>query len=77
MEEMWSYCGTVQKVLKRGEKFLDECDYLVKKRKGVVILDGILCQGTKILGLVIVHVSFSGEKSGLEKLSEFLFSKNG
>lgn len=47
MEEMWSYCGTKQRVLKRVEQFLEEHDYLVKKCKGVVILEGVLCTGTE------------------------------
>jgi hypothetical protein len=49
-EEMWPYCGTTQKVLKRMEKFLDERDYLMKRCKGIVILDGIFCEGTKDFG---------------------------
>src|SRR4030042_2176201 len=50
MEEMWPYCGTTQKILKRIEKFLDERDYLIKKCKGIVILDGVFCEGTKDFG---------------------------
>ncbi len=50
MEEMWPYCGTKQKVLKRVEKFLDERDYLMKKCKGIVILENVMCQGTKDFG---------------------------
>jgi hypothetical protein len=46
MEEMWKYCGTRQKVLKRVERFLDERDYLVKRARGVVILENVLCAGT-------------------------------
>ena len=49
-EEMWSFCGKEHKVLKRIEKFLDERDYLIKKCKGIVILDGVICQGTKDFG---------------------------
>lgn len=50
MEEMWSYCGTTQKVLKRVERFLDERDYLIKKCNGIVLLENILCEGTKDFG---------------------------
>jgi hypothetical protein len=50
MEEMRPYCGTTQRVLKRVEKFLDERDYLLKKCKGIIILDGVMCQGTRDFG---------------------------
>lgn len=50
MEEMKPYCGTIQRVLKRVGKFLDERDYLIKKCKGIVILDGVFCEGTKDFG---------------------------
>jgi hypothetical protein len=50
MEEMWPYCGTTQRVLKRVERFLDERDYLLKKCNGIVILDGVFCQGTRDFG---------------------------
>lgn len=50
MEEMWPYCGTKQKVFKRIEKFLDERDYLIKKCNGIIILENVMCQGTKDFG---------------------------
>lgn len=50
MEEMRPYCGTTQRVLKRVERFLDERDYLVKKCKGIVLLEDVLCQGMKDFG---------------------------
>ena len=50
MEEMWPYCGTTQRVFKRVEKFLDERDYLMKKCTGIVILEGVICNGTKDFG---------------------------
>ncbi len=50
MEEMWEYCGTTQKVLKRVERFLDERDLRVKKCRGIVILEGVQCQGTVDFG---------------------------
>jgi len=50
MEEMWVYCGTTQRVLKRVNSFLDERDYKMKKCKGIVILDGVMCNGTKDFG---------------------------
>jgi hypothetical protein len=47
---MWPYCGTIHPVLKRVNEFLDERTYLVRKCKGIVLLDGIVCQGTKDFG---------------------------
>ena len=50
MEEMWPYCGTKQRVFKRVEKFLDERDYLLKRCRGIILLEGIFCEGTKDFG---------------------------
>ena len=50
MEEMGPYCGTTQRVFKRVEKFLDERDYLMKKCKGIIILEGVYCEGTRDFG---------------------------
>ena len=46
MSEMWDYCGTEQRVLKPVEQFLDERNYRVKRTRGVVLLEGAICQGT-------------------------------
>jgi hypothetical protein len=45
MPEMEQYCGTVQSVYKPLERFLNECDYTVRKSKGLVLLDNLFCQG--------------------------------
>jgi hypothetical protein len=50
MEEMWQYCGTIHRVFKRVNKFLDERTYLVRKCKGIVLLEGAICNGTKDFG---------------------------
>jgi hypothetical protein len=44
-DEMWQYCGTTQRVFKKVEKFVDERDLLMKRCKGIVLLDGIICNG--------------------------------
>lgn len=46
MGEMWSYCGTKQRVKKQIRQFVDERDYIKKKSNGLVILEGITCEGT-------------------------------
>jgi hypothetical protein len=50
LDEMWQYCGTNQRVLQSMQRFLDERDYQVKKCKGIILLDGILCRGTPVFG---------------------------
>jgi hypothetical protein len=50
MEEMAPYCGTTQRVLKPVNRFLDERDYRIKKCKGIILLEGLMCQGTETFG---------------------------
>jgi len=50
MDAMAEYCGTTQGVFRRVEKFVDERDYRVKKASGVVLLEGIVCNGTAKYG---------------------------
>lgn len=68
MEEMRPYCGTTQGVLKRVEKFLDERDYLLKKCKGIVILDGVFCEGTKDFGPCDRSCFYFWREEWLEKI---------
>jgi len=50
MPEMAKYCGTTQRVLKPLQRFVDERDLRVKRSKGIVLLDGVLCEGTADFG---------------------------
>jgi hypothetical protein len=50
MPDQEQYCGTTQRVLKRLERFVDERDYRVKKASGIVLLEGLNCQGTSDYG---------------------------
>lgn len=50
LPEMDQYCGTVQRVLKPVVRAVDERDYQVKKFSGVVLLDGVICEGTATFG---------------------------
>lgn len=68
MEEMWPYCETTQIVFKRVEKFLDERDYLLKKCKGIVILEGVFCEGTKDFGPCDRLCFFFWREEWLEKI---------
>ena len=66
-EEMWPYCGTTHRVFKRVEKFLDERDYLLKRCKGIVILEGVFCEGTKDFGPCDRSCFFFWREEWLEK----------
>jgi hypothetical protein len=50
LEYMWQYCGATHRVLQVMERFLDERDYKVKKVRGVVLLEGVICRGTPVFG---------------------------
>jgi hypothetical protein len=50
LEDMHKYCGTKQRVLKSMERFLDERDYKVKKVRGVILLENVICNGTPTFG---------------------------
>lgn len=68
MKDMWSYCGTVQRVLKPVERFVDERDLRVKKVKGVVLLEGALCQGAEPFGRCDRSCFFFWRQEWLEKI---------
>ena len=50
MPEMDQYCGTTQRVLTRVERFVDERDLRVKTTRGIILLEGVICQGTADFG---------------------------
>lgn len=68
MEEMTPFCGTEQKVFKRVERFLDERDYLMKKCKGIVILQDVYCTGTIDFGSCDRTCFFFWREEWLEKI---------
>lgn len=72
MEEMRPYCGTTQRVFKRVNKFLDERDYLIKKCNGIVILEGVYCEGTKDFGPCDRGCFFFWREEWLEKVGSTL-----
>jgi len=45
MEEMWRYCGTQQRVLKRVNYFYDEAVFQMRKARNTVLLEGLHCSG--------------------------------
>jgi hypothetical protein len=68
MEDMWRYCGTTQRVLKRVERFVDERDYQVKKCKGIALLEGLTCEGTADYGRCDRACFFFWREEWLEKI---------
>jgi len=68
LDEMWAYCGTQQRVFKRVERFLDERDYITKHCKGIVLLEGLICEGTKHFGPCDRSCFYFWRKEWLEKI---------
>jgi hypothetical protein len=68
MQDMWQYCGTTQRVLKRVERFVDERDYRVKKCKGIALLEGLTCEGTADYGRCDRACFFFWREEWLEKI---------
>ena len=50
LHNMEKYCGSTQRVFKTMTRFLDERDYKVKKVRGIVLLEGMFCDGTPVFG---------------------------
>jgi copper chaperone CopZ len=45
MDEMWQYCGTEHKILKKVNNFYDEANFRMCKTRNTVLLEGIYCSG--------------------------------
>jgi hypothetical protein len=69
MDAQRQYCGTIQRVLKPVGRFVDERDYRVKKAKGLVLLDGLLCEGTPDYGRCDRACFYFWREEWLEKIS--------
>ena len=70
MDDMWDYCDSKQRVLKPVRRFVDERDYQVKKVKGIVLLEGLTCQGTPILGRCDRNCHYFWREEWLEKIDQ-------
>lgn len=70
MPEMWSYCGTTQRVLKSVERIVDERDYRVKRCRGVILLEGVICPGTELFGRCDRSCFFFWREEWLEKIED-------
>lgn len=74
MEEMWHHCGTTQRIYRRVERFMDERDYLVKRCRGIVLLEGVMCEGTKDFGACDRSCFYFWREEWLEKLHKPRFA---
>jgi hypothetical protein len=68
MNEMWTYCGTTQRVLRLLERFVDERDLSVKTAKGIVLLEGVMCAGTADFGRCDRSCFYFWREEWLEKI---------
>jgi hypothetical protein len=70
MEGMTQYCGTSQRVFKSIERFMDERNYQMRKAHGIVLLEGVLCEGTDALGRCDRSCLFFWREEWLEKIAD-------
>jgi hypothetical protein len=50
LPDMYQYSGTQQRVLRSMRYFMDERDYKLKKARGVILLENVICNGTPTFG---------------------------
>jgi hypothetical protein len=70
LDGMWQYCDTVQRVLKPLERFLDEREFRMKRCKGIVLLEGLTCEGIPEVGRCDRSCYFFWREEWLEKLED-------
>lgn len=68
MQEQIQYCGTIHKVQKRMKQFVDERDLRVKKVSGIILLEGVMCQGTADFGSCDRSCLYFWREEWLEKI---------
>jgi hypothetical protein len=71
LPEMWQFCGTEQRILQIMERFLDERDYKVKRVKGLVLLENVICRGTPVFGRCDRCCHFFWREEWLERVGDF------
>jgi len=68
--EMEPYLNTKQRVYKHMERFVDERELKVKKSKGLILLDGVICPGTTEFGRCDRSCLLFWREEWLEKIEE-------
>ncbi|MEN6337658.1 MAG: hypothetical protein ABFE01_25675 [Phycisphaerales bacterium] len=70
MEGMVPFCGTTQRVSRCVERFMDERNYQMRKARGIVLLEGVFCEGTDALGRCDRSCLFFWREEWLEKVAD-------
>lgn len=70
-KEMSPYCGTVHRVHKSMERFVDERELRVKKCKGLILLEDVMCQGTTEFGRCDRSCYVFWREEWLERVEEY------
>jgi hypothetical protein len=70
MPEMEPYCGTIQEVFKRMERFVDERDLCVKKTGGIILLKDLFCEGVADFGRCDRACHYFWREEWLEKIDD-------
>ena len=70
MDDMWKFCSSEQRILKPVTRFVDERDYKVKRVKGIVLLEGLTCKGTPILGRCDRNCYYFWREEWLERIGQ-------
>lgn len=68
MPEMAQYCDTQQRVLKPLTRFVDERELRVRKARGIVLLEGLMCDGTEMFGPCDRSCFFFWREEWLDKI---------
>ena len=68
--EMTPYLDTQQRVYKYMERFVDERELKVKKAKGLILLDGVICPGTTEFGRCDRSCLLFWREEWVEKIGE-------
>jgi hypothetical protein len=69
MPEQVPYCDTIHQVHKRMKQFVDERDLRVKKVSGIILLEGVRCQGTAEFGRCDRSCFYFWREEWLEKVN--------
>jgi hypothetical protein len=70
MDAQRQYFNTIQRVLKPVTRFVDERDYRVKRSEGIVLLEGIICEGTPEYGRCDRACYYFWREEWLERLDD-------
>jgi hypothetical protein len=70
MPPMADYCGTIQRIYKVMERFVDERDLTLKKSSGILLLEGVICRGTIDFGDCDRACFHFWREEWLEKIAE-------